>query len=63
MSVDSVTRVVGMLAGVLARSTALDGTLVGFRENMSLMLLRLSTSNSGSKRPEAGNAHSFEYSC
>lgn len=35
------------------------GALEGFRENISLMLLRLSTSNSGSRRPDAGNM-SFE---
>lgn len=60
MTVDLATRVVDMLAGA---STDPDGTLTGLRVNMSMMLLRLSTLNSGSKRPEAGNAHSFEYSC
>jgi hypothetical protein len=62
-TVDLATRVVGMLAGTPASSTDSDGMLTGLRVNMSLMLLRLSTLNSGSKRPEAGNAHSFEYSC
>ena len=36
--------------------------LGGLRANMSLMLRRFSTSNSGSKRPEAGNKYRDEYS-
>jgi hypothetical protein len=35
----------------------------GLRANMSLMLRRLSTSNSGNKRPDPGNIHWDEYSC
>ena len=62
-TVDSGTRVVGILAGVPASSTDPNGMSTGLRVNMSLMLLRLSTLNSGSKRPEAGKVHSFEYSC
>lgn len=37
--------------------------LGGLRVNMSLMLRRLSTSNSGSRRPEAGSRYRDEYSC
>lgn len=35
----------------------------GLRANMSLMLRRLSISNSGNKRPDPGNIHRDEYSC
>lgn len=41
----------------------LDESVVGLRANMSLMLLRLSRSNSGRRRPDAGSTHLFEYSC
>lgn len=47
----------------LAAEVVRERVLGGLRANMSLMLLRLSTSNSGSRRPDAGSKHWDEYSC
>lgn len=58
--IDSLASVGGVLAGVAASTAGSNGMLADLRANMSLMLLRLSISNSGSKRPDAGNVHSFK---
>lgn len=57
----AVTSVPCFPVGFAAVADRLDGA-GGLRENMSLMLRRLSTSNSGSKRPDAGRRKRFEYS-
>lgn len=66
----AIAGVAGSEAGVVAGFSsvlAVDGdrerVLGGLRVNMSLILRRLSTSNSGSKRPDNGNMNRDEYSC
>jgi len=50
-------------SSALAADEDRERVLGGLRANMSLMLRRLSISNSGSKRPDAGNMVRDEYSC
>ena len=63
MDWDLVASVSAVTASVEGLSTGFCGPGVGLRENMSLMLLRLSRSNSGSRRPDAGSINLLEYSC
>lgn len=59
----SAFRVAVFSSNALAVEDDRDKALGGLRANMSLMLRRLSTSNSGSRRPDDGNMHRDEYSC
>lgn len=47
----------------LTEEVVRERVLGGLRANMSLMLRRLSTSNSGSRRPDVGSRCRDEYSC
>lgn len=47
----------------LATEVVRERVLGGLQANISLMLRRLSTSNSGRRRPEVGSKHRDEYSC
>lgn len=62
-AVASVSSDIGVLSIALAVEDARERLGAGLRANMSLMLRRLSTSNSGSKRPDPGSIHCDEYSC
>lgn len=59
----SASRVAVFFPNALAVEDDRDKVLGGLRANMSLMLCRLSTSNSGSRRPDDGNMQRDEYSC
>lgn len=63
MEWDLVASISGVVASVAGLSTDLCEAVAGLRVNMSLMLLRLSRSNSGRSRPEAGSMNLLEYSC
>lgn len=61
-SVDSASRTMVVLSRPLAVEDERERLGAGFRANMSLMLRRLSTSNSGNRRPDPGSIHWDEYS-